>query len=945
MRAVFHHCNIMTDKVSAPTTTDVSAIREQIRDSTKHAPEHLFEYQKFVYRFMSDPSRRGILLYHSVGSGKCMAPDTPVLMADGYSKKAKDIQVGDYLVGDAYGTKTRVMSLAKGVDSMYDIWSGSCKYTVNSAHILCLKAPTRIPEEIPQYRKGDILEIPAERVANLPDWMQECLRGYRAPVELPPKNIPLSGKLGYLDRRSLCQWSRSCVEDRHAFVRTCFDQLGRICRRSGQMYFITKNKDLVDEVMFACHSSGILAKCKVRPGDQFACKRYRVCIYGVEATMLGISVGKENHHAYRLFLSDHRSYYDGFRVRVKKTTTGPYCGFTLDGNGRYLLGDCTVTHNTLTSIAIAEMFRQQGRKTIVLSSKSLRVNYEKELDTYAKMTASEEDIKKKYTFITSNSSALVRRIEDTVDSNMDDLLKEVSKHKSLEGTTLLVDEAHNLVNSMVNGSKTANQFYDMVMRTKDIKIVLMTGTPIINNPFEIAIMMNMLKGDMSTKRGNRIVRKTLFPENPVDFKRFFVDPKGGILNRGKFMARIFPMVSCYGDQFREQSIPFRKSLASTLKKENYPDRLPIQFKKVEMSLPQCEAYLAAREIEMRENAKLGSGVDLGDDSKASTSYRVRSRLISNVYPEGKTIEEKSPKTLEIIKSITSQEGIHLVYSNFLDAGIKLVAGVLEEKGFSAWTRGAGEGLHYAIFSGEQDAEEKAEILAACTSADNAYGERVKVLLISKSGTEGLDLKCVRHIHIMEPYWNMSLLLQIIARGVRYKSHVALPDDKKTVSTTIYMADYNSASLADLLEKIKPSTNVEKTTDVRMITNAIKSYEVIEQFLNALTSASIECKQEEFPHMECFKCMPTNTPLYTSDLEEDMASRGVCKVLRDQKAIEFEINGRYYYVVERGDVFRKSGKEYVPITGVELEYVETYRSDIDEYLSSAKKLDIQITEDA
>ena len=103
---------------------------------------NLFDYQKYVFDYMTKMDNRGILLYHSVGSGKCMKIDTPILMYDGYIKKIQDIVVGDLIMGDD-STPRKVLSLARGVDNMYDIISNKgSKYTVNEAHILCLKVPS-----------------------------------------------------------------------------------------------------------------------------------------------------------------------------------------------------------------------------------------------------------------------------------------------------------------------------------------------------------------------------------------------------------------------------------------------------------------------------------------------------------------------------------------------------------------------------------------------------------------------------------------------------------------------------------------------------------------------------------------------------------------------------------------------------------------------------------
>ena len=83
--------------------------------------------------------RRGLLVYHSTGSGKCLALDTPILMHDGSIKKVQDVLVGDVLMGDDGGPRT-VGSLARGEELMYDIVPSKGEtWGCNESHILVLK--------------------------------------------------------------------------------------------------------------------------------------------------------------------------------------------------------------------------------------------------------------------------------------------------------------------------------------------------------------------------------------------------------------------------------------------------------------------------------------------------------------------------------------------------------------------------------------------------------------------------------------------------------------------------------------------------------------------------------------------------------------------------------------------------------------------------------------
>ena len=73
-------------------------------------------------------------------------------------------------------------------------------------------------------------------------------------------------------------------------------------------------------------------------------------------------------------------------------------------------------------------------------------------------------------------------------------------------------------------------------------------------------------------------------------------------------------------------------------------------------------------------------------------------------------------------------------------------------------------------------DDKERILRIVNSAKNKDGSIVKVILGSAASAEGINFRNIRHVHIMEPYWNYGRIKQTIARARRNKSHHALPED-------------------------------------------------------------------------------------------------------------------------------------------------------------------------
>jgi len=591
-------------------------------------------------------------------------------------------------------------------------------------------------------------------------------------------------------------------------------------------------------------------------------------------------------------------------------------------NRGILLFHAVGTGKTITSISIAEEFRKLNKEIIIISSKSLQANYKKEIETYNKKlneNISEEDLNliiDNYKFVTNNSKNMI----SSLNTNLDNVLNNINK-VNLEDKIIIIDEAHNLFNSISNGSKIANEFYDLVMNTKKIKLIFLSGTPIINNPFEISIAFNMLYGPI--KFEDKTIKtkiksyNTILSEYYTDFQKYFIDENiNSIKNENKFKNRIFGLVSYYGDMYFNYLDSVKNEINSTKSKENFPDRLPIKIEVIEMSQIQNIEYAKARDTEKKENTKFGGQI-VKEKNLISTSYRIKSRQLSNIYISyDKSLTKEnfkyfSPKIFNIYQNLKKYENsISLVYSTFLDYGIFSMAKILELNDYKLYNK---ENYNkdtkcYAIFSGEQSIEEKIDILKTVNSEENKHGQLINILLISKSGAEGLDLKNIRSVHIMEPYWNYSLIEQIIARAVRYKSHILLDKKEQNVQTYIYLSDYNKTYLEKQKEKIKENTKeqtnkkikkelIEMTTDITLFKNAVKNQDLIYKFLKCIASVSIECTffNKKNINYKCFGCLNNNKYLYIEDIHKDMVVSNNCIQSEKVNAEEIIIdNIKYYY---------------------------------------------------
>lgn len=595
--------------------------------------------------------------------------------------------------------------------------------------------------------------------------------------------------------------------------------------------------------------------------------------------------------------------------------------------GMFLLHG-TGSGKTLSAIAIAEHLRNY-KEVLIIAPKSLQDNFKHEMKRYGSRATD------RYRFVSSNASNMIDKIETTKDALTG--LDITSLH--LDNKLVIIDEAHNLLVGMSNGSKNAVALYDLLMKAKRCRILLMTASGIINQPYEIIPALNICKGYIRTEDG---VQTTLLPESAEDFKRFFVDEKESKLkNVDKLRNRIQGLISYKGDFFEHEVLSFFPMLMATIKKENYPDRLPIKIELIHMSSKQYGAYEQAREKERLETQRSihGSGLDKTDrivlhpqlidggelkQTSAfgkSTSYRIKSRQLSNVFqPEDININEHAETYAPKLKAIGDKlkPGFKsLIYSNFVKAGIEPMGAYLEHIGYKRYdpSKETESGIHgyYGVYTGDVSTDDR----TATLQEYNKPNSPLTILLISSSGAEGLSTKGTRAVHILEPYWNYERILQVMARGIRYRSHEHLPEKERNVKVYIYLA---------VAPKNVKDPKDSKTTDLHLFNESKKKYEMNSEMIKLAASCSIECPQfNSEVNFECYKCEPRNgAPLFLADLNKDMTYPLPCK--RDEKPInanEFSLNGQLYYISDdKKHIFVKTDSD---------EYNELVDRDIKEWV--------------
>lgn len=619
---------------------------------------------------------------------------------------------------------------------------------------------------------------------------------------------------------------------------------------------------------------------------------------------------------------------------------------------------------TFTAIIIAE---STPRKVVVLSPKSLRVNFISELkkfikkyalpESYAEMP---EDMKKKarkrvdalidlkYKFVSSNSGTSAQQLDDLIFDDFGALSDEGNNKKKnpLDDKLLIIDEAHNFTKACVNtDGANAGKILHTIMNANNLKRILLTGTPIVSNPFELSPFFNLLRGYMDKngkvtgkKKGDALF--TALPEDYDTFNEYFVDQETGLIkNKSLFQNRIVGLVS-YFQGIRDES----REILAELK--------PTEVKKIPMSEYQWRAYARARKGEQdEERIRAHSSSKFkkmhGKIPKRDTvsTFRVKSRQASNfVLPprlQEKQLDsrqrkqmsaaeidryyekllaalsieeltdqlpEYSPKMVAMLDQIEKSSGNVLVYSQFITMeGLGIFVRVLEANGWRNYNQTRQTGPRtFAVFGGTTSDQMREDIVKLFDDPGNPRGEMLKLILGTATMSEGLNLFGIRDVLIMEPYWHDMRIRQVIGRALRQYSHKFLNKEEREIAVSVFCSIEPKG--IDGIDQLGEA----ETTDIYLYARAIENQKLLDSFLDAIRESAFDC-QLNYEHNRdkvegCRVCQATNKPLYIPDIvDQYLLELDNCiaeKTVIKKKFHTVEENGKVYKVDEQGKKYEK-----------------------------------------
>lgn len=908
-------------------------IPKQQRTTEEICNARLFQLapqQEFLRNYISiDTPYNGILIYHGTGIGKCLAYDTPLIMFNGEQQKVQYIKHGDFLMGDDNTPRT-ILSLARGRDNMYKIIPDrGAVYTVNSEHILCLKDINNTDNVI-EIAVKDYLKLSEERKANL--------RTYKAT------------KFTLEDKWITDKDIRSDFEPK-----TQDEFLEDIICKFGVR--INANKPIID--LLTDHFIRLFP------------------IYPVHKNNM------DTHWQVYFVLGEQLQPF-----RIECVGEGDYYGFTLDGNSRFLFGDRTVTHNTCSAVQIAEGFKDimkrmhsdDKRKITVLLSRRIMPSfrdqiydikkeirkekpddivqctgntYSLNLDQYSGLTSQQ---KRKETSRAVNNVYKFYGYEQFANEIMNDIgwdgklntLTDAQKRaiqNKFTNRILIIDEIHNIKNDTGSSEiakvlrKVPPILQAVIRYGLNIRLVLMSATPMYDNAGEIIYILNLLLEN----DGREPIKKSEIFDSEDNFvpggeDRLRKISKGYISYlRGEnpiiFPMKITPLTvrtpklkyDIYGIEIpaknRMESLKLNMCKMSDYQWEQYYSKLiskvnditdnnsnieDEEFEENDMAEKDTDEKFVNAILRPLSNIILpnkngnytnpkiayqktdnGDGTFVIDSGFGKTGERGKRKTYQFRYMNhvkmdiGKKTEtgflderylrKYSVKFDEILRNIRYGKGICYVYSEFVWGGVVPLAMMLEQNGFERYPWSGerplldysrkrnpicaicGEGTLNVVHEDTKNADfhefkkaryilvtgdsrisviETGNLLNIINSENNMNGEEVKVIIGTRTTGEGLDFKRIRQVHILEPWFNLSRLDQIIGRSSRFCSHADLPKKDQNVEIFMYAIEPPDSAGKKNIETETIDTRIYRLAEVK--DRKIKTVEYI------LKQAAVDC---------------------------------------------------------------------------------------------------------
>lgn len=498
-------------------------------------------------------------------------------------------------------------------------------------------------------------------------------------------------------------------------------------------------------------------------------------------------------------------------------------------------------------------------------------------------------------------------------SEFSNFVRDIKKATNLKDffshSIFIVDEVHNVLSEEKElgdaKNNTLETLKEVFKEADNTRLVMLSATPMRDDEESIINLLTLLH--YNDGKYQEIQKEKLFPKGTVNHSYLAELARGYVSylrgnNPVSFPAMVMPLLI------------YKPNPSLKINGEPYVnDERMYDLFKCEMSEFQYSFYIKLKEeyglqhIKLREAATIvypnGEIGDTGFEKSFKSNKGVYSFINENFLLE-ENVENYSKKIYELLKIARTATGLHYIYSLFDKSGALTIALAFQANGYAFYSK---EGRYdssgrfvggkkllsnvqkarcaicgnlqqeehnehnfrqgtFVLFTGSETAGVQ-DALQVYNSFENKDGHLIKFVIGSLVSAEGVDYKRIKHLHVINPWYNFTRTWQAIGRGLRNCSQADFPEGDRNVVVYLYSCTSPSMEMETIDEQMY-RLSLEKDIRIKDIERTLKSVS-IDCALNkeANNYASDKDYSRECDYKECsFECSfePDNEVVTNTD---------------------------------------------------------------------------------
>ena len=524
-------------------------------------------------------------------------------------------------------------------------------------------------------------------------------------------------------------------------------------------------------------------------------------------------------------------------------------------------------------------------------------------------------------------------------SNINIQFNEALMNSTNKNKLYIIDEVHNYIRNVYSNIKsyksnkmlhTYEYIKNDIEANKLSKLICISGTPVINNPYELALLFNLMKNNSFSisedefnnlfVRENSIKNVNLFQRRIIGLVSYFENYSKSLfaskesldikIEMTPYQSSIYKYYDDFEKKLERKSKNIKLFKTYTRQSCNFvfpyinkdiqgikrprPNEFIIRetrknikkksqksikvTKSLDLYSKKCNEFIKSLIIYWDSLAKLDKNIDWSNLTKILKEKYIDDikgfiEFFSEKSKLFKSMNECSAKYTYLCLNLLLNKGNALIYTNYV-----LMEGIQILKIYFKYFKITKYAEYHGGITDNIIREKNRSIF---NNPNNKYGEQLNTIIISPTTSEGVNLSNVKQVHIIEPHWNETRIDQVIGRAIRQCSHADLPMNERHVKIFKYFTT---------------RSNKQKTTDEIIYNLAIEKQNIINSFLLAIKQSAIDCilyndiNLHNNKKYNCFK-ISDNTQLskslssmYITDIYSDLKLNTI-----DQSIVQKQIN--------------------------------------------------------